>query len=127
MQPDRQPDAPAPAAKLKVREIREADLPAIAALLNRGFAFRSIDYWLRGLERHADRPRPLGYPTFGYCLDLDGAPVGVILPIVGSAADVARTSSRSFVKEPARRAKGSFRALLSQARRRQRTVGSLEP
>jgi hypothetical protein len=61
--------------------------------------------------------------------EMNRAPVGVILPIVGSAADVARTSSRSFDKEPARRAKGSFRALLSQPRRpqRQRTIGSLEP
>ena len=49
MQPDRQRDAPAADARLRVREIRETDLPAIAALLNRGFAFRSIEYWLRGL------------------------------------------------------------------------------
>ena len=79
MQGDQQPAAPSSGPRLKVREIGAADLPAVARLLNRGFAFRSVDYWLRGLTRHAERPRPQGYPTFGYCLDQDGMPVGVIL------------------------------------------------
>src|SRR5579872_4090812 len=79
MQPDDHRDVPAPAAKLKVREIREADLDAVARLLSRGFGFRSIDYWLRGLDRQAKRPRPQNYPAFGYCLDHGGVPFGVIL------------------------------------------------
>ena len=108
MQPDHQREAPAPAAKLRVREIRETDLDAIAALLNRGFAFRPIDYWLRGFKRHADRPRPAGYPTFGYCLDRDGVPVGVILLLfseVRAGADKAvRCNVSSWYVEPAFRA-----------------------
>ena len=108
MQPDNQRDAPAPAAKLRVREIREGDLPAIAALLNRGFAFRSIDYWLRGLERHANRPRPSNYPAFGYCLDHDGAPVGVILllfsEVRAGAESIVRCNVSSWYVEPSFRA-----------------------
>jgi len=108
MQPDHQRDAPAPAAKLKVREIREADLGAIAALLNRGFAFRSVDYWLRGLRRHAGRPRPAGYPTFGYCLDHDGAPVGVILllfaEVRAGTESIVRCNVSSWYVEPSFRA-----------------------
>jgi hypothetical protein len=95
-QPDHQRDAPA-AAKLRVREIREADLPAIAALLSRGFAFRSIDYWLRGLKRHERRPRPAGYPTFGYCLDHGGVPVGVILLLFSEVQSGAETIIRCNV------------------------------
>jgi hypothetical protein len=108
IQTDNQRDAPAPAARLRVREIGEADLGAIAALLHRGFAFRSIVYWLRGLERHANRPRPPAYPTFGYCLDHGGAPVGVILLLFSEAHAGAETIIRcnvsSWYVEPSFRA-----------------------
>jgi hypothetical protein len=108
MQSDDHRDVPAPAAKLKVREIRESDLNAVARLLNRGFSFRSIDYWLRGLERHARRPRPANYPAFGYCLDLGGAPVGVILllfsEVRAGAEMVVRCNVSSWYVEPAFRA-----------------------
>jgi hypothetical protein len=108
MQQDQQRDAPAPAAKLSVREIREADLPAIAALLKRGFAFRSIDYWLRGLARHANRPRPAGYPTFGYCIDHQGVLVGVILllfsEVRAGAETIIRCNLSSWYVEPSFRA-----------------------
>jgi len=108
MQADDHRDVPAPAAKLRVREIREADLSAVAGLLNRGFGFRSIYYWLRGLERHARRPRPANYPAFGYCLDHDGVPVGVILllfsEVRAGAEMVVRCNVSSWYAEPAFRA-----------------------
>jgi hypothetical protein len=66
-------------AAVRLRPITEQDLPAIARLLCEGFANRSEAYWLRGLMRHARRPPPDGYPTFGFCLDSDGDPVGAIL------------------------------------------------
>src|SRR5215469_5297448 len=108
MQPDDYRDVPAPAAKLRVREIRESDLGAVARLLNKGFSFRSIDYWLHGLDRHARRPRPQNYPAFGYCLDNGGMPVGVILLLfseVRAGADlVVRCNVSSWYVEPAFRA-----------------------
>ena len=108
MQPDHHRDSPAPGAKLKVREIRESDLDAVARLLNRGFDFRSVDYWLRGLERHAKRPRPANYPAFGYCLDSGGKPVGVILLLFSEvrAGDetIVRCNVSSWYAEPAFRA-----------------------
>ena len=108
MQPDKHRDVSAPAAKLRVREIRESDLSAVAKLLNRGFGFRSIDYWLRGLERHARRPRPANCPAFGYCLDHGGAPVGVILllfsEVRAGAGLVVRCNVSSWYVEPAFRA-----------------------
>lgn len=110
-QPDVKPTPPASGPGLRVREIVADDLPAIAALLARGFSFRSNDYWLRGLERHARRPRPRGYPTFGYCLDHKGAPVGVILLLFSEVRAGAETSIRcnvsSWYVEPQFRTFGS--------------------
>jgi hypothetical protein len=108
MQPDDHRNLPVPGAKLKVREIREADLGAVATLLNQGFSFRSVDYWLRGLERNAGRPRPANYPAFGYCLDSGGVPVGVILLLFSEVRAgtemVIRCNVSSWYVEPAFRA-----------------------
>jgi hypothetical protein len=64
---------------IRCREIGEADIDGIADLLTRGFVGRSRDYWMQGLQRQAAREVPQGYPRFGYMLDKDGAPVGVLL------------------------------------------------
>jgi hypothetical protein len=112
MQPDHQRTSPSPVAKLKVREIHESDLNAVARLLHQGFAFRSIDYWLRGLERHARRPRPANYPAFGYCLDNGGRPVGVILllfsEVRAGAETIVRCNVSSWYVEAAFRAFSSM-------------------
>jgi len=65
--------------KTRCREITETDLDAVADLLTRGFVGRSRDYWMQGLRRQAARTVPQGYPRFGYLLDNDGTPVGVLL------------------------------------------------
>lgn len=102
---------PPPAAGLRVREIADADLPAIAALLTKGFPFRSNDYWRRGLARHAQRARPAGYPAFGYCLDHGGRPVGVILLLFSELTkedgNVIRCNVSSWYVEPEYRMFGS--------------------
>ncbi len=70
----------APRPQIRCREISEADLDRVADLLTRGFAGRSRDYWMQGLKRQAARRDvPQGYPRFGYMLDHEGAPVGVLL------------------------------------------------
>jgi hypothetical protein len=67
---------------IRCREIETADLDAIADLLTRGFARRSREYWTRGLRRQSTRNDvPEGVPRFGYMLDHDGMPVGVLLLI----------------------------------------------
>lgn len=103
--------APSSGAGVKVREIVDTDLPAIAALLTKGFAFRSNEYWRRGLARHAERPRPAGYPAFGYCLDKGGVPVGVILLLFSELRTgeetVIRCNVSSWYVEPEFRMFGS--------------------
>ena len=65
--------------KIRCREIRESDIDAVADLLTRGFVGRARDYWMQGLRRQAAREVPSGYSRFGYMLDHDGTPVGVLL------------------------------------------------
>ncbi|MGJ5177741.1 acyl-CoA acyltransferase [Bradyrhizobium oligotrophicum] len=118
-------ERPAQAATgVRIREITPADLVAVAALLTRGFDFRSEAYWLRGLRRHAERPRPAGFPAFGYCLDHGGIPVGVILLLfsnvrAGDGATIVRANVSSWYVEPAFRA---FSSMLVRAATRNKTV-----
>lgn len=66
---------------IRCREIGIADLDAVADLLTRGFAYRSRDYWTAGLRRQSVRDVPEGFARFGYMLEHDGRPVGVLLLI----------------------------------------------
>jgi hypothetical protein len=66
---------------IRCREIERADLAAVVDLLMRGFARRSRDYWMEGLRRTGVREVPEGFPRFGYMLEHDGTPVGVLLLI----------------------------------------------
>ncbi len=106
-----------------MREIVPSDLAAIAAFLSRGFPFRSTAYWLRGLERHARRPRPAGYPAFGYCLDNAGQPAGVILllfsEVLAGSETVVRCNVSSWYVEPEFRA---FAPLLVRAATKDKSV-----
>lgn len=90
---------------IRCREIGPADLAAIADLLTRGFADRSHDYWMDGLQRASVREVPEGFPRFGYMLDHEGMPVGVLLLIYSERDDGSETSIRcnlsSWYVEPA--------------------------
>ena len=93
------------AQKIRCREISETDIDAVADLLTRGFVGRSRDYWMQGLRRQAAREVPDGYPRFGYMLDNDGMPVGVLLLLYTSRSDGAETTIHcnlsSWYVEPA--------------------------
>jgi len=66
---------------VRCREIGVADLDAVADFLTRGFAHRSRDYWMRGLKRQSVRDVPEGFPRFGYLLEHEEIPVGIVLLI----------------------------------------------
>jgi hypothetical protein len=91
--------------KLRCREIIAADLEAVAELLTRGFTGRRRDYWMQGLLRQSAREVPAGYPRFGYMLDYDGRPVGVLLLLYSSRSHGAETTLHcnlsSWYVEPA--------------------------
>ena len=103
---------------IRCREIGEADIEAVADLLTRGFVGRSRDYWIRGLRRQGARAVPLGYPRFGYMIDNDGAPVGVLLLIyterAGETDAEIRCNLSSWYVEPAFRNYASMLTKIAQ-------------
>jgi hypothetical protein len=98
------------AQTIRCREIAETDIDAVADLLARGFHWRPRAYWMQGLRRQAAREVPAGYPRFGYMVDHEGLPVGVLLLIystrdddnsqAGSAADAIYCNLSSWYVEP---------------------------
>ena len=69
------------AAKVRARQIRDTDIPAVAELLARGFRSRPRRFWLGLLACLTERPAPAGLPKYGYLLEGDGTVVGAILLI----------------------------------------------
>jgi hypothetical protein len=109
--------------KVRCREITEADVDAVADLLTRGFVGRSRNYWMQGLRRQAFRPVPEGYPRFGYMLDNDGTPVGVLLLIYTARKDCEETAIQcnlsSWYVDPAYR---NYAPLLTKIAQRHKDV-----
>lgn len=100
-------------ATVTCRLIDEADLSAIADLLTRGFPGRHVSYWMRGLARMAGLAVPLNYPRFGYMMENDGKPVGVILLLYRevfdeSGAAYIRCNLSSWYVEPSMRSYASM-------------------
>jgi hypothetical protein len=108
---------------IRCREIKIADLDTVADLLTRGFARRSRDYWMNGLRRMSVREVPEGFPRFGYMLDHEGTPVGVLLLIYTARDDGGGTSIRcnlsSWYVEPAYR---SYAPMLTNVAQRHKNV-----
>jgi hypothetical protein len=78
--------------KVRCREIVESDIDAIVDLLTRGFPGRTREYWIRGLGRQSERPVPQGYPRYGYLLENDLGPVGVLLLLYSSKVQAGETT-----------------------------------
>ena len=80
----------APRVNIHCRQIGDCDLDKVADLLVSGFPSRTRAYWRLGLERQGRRSLPEGLPRYGYLLEADGEPVGVVLalymPTDGSGA-----------------------------------------
>jgi hypothetical protein len=106
-------------AAIRCRQIDESDVPAVAALLRRGFPNRNRQFWQRALDELTRREPPPGLPKYGYLLETDDAPVGVILvicsamPAGGTLAP--RCNLSSWYVDPAYRAYAPL--LVSQALR----------
>ncbi len=71
----------APAARLRCRQIGDADLDGLAGLLARGFPLSTYDGWVKGFARLRALPPVEGVPRFGYVLETETGIVGVIVMI----------------------------------------------
>ncbi len=102
----------ASAPAIRCRQIADADVPAVVALLARGFPGRGRAFWQHALEQLAKRRPPLGLPQYGYLLESDGEPVGAILLICSTmrAGDgfAVRCNLSSWYVEPAFRLYAPF-------------------
>ena len=108
-----------PAPRLRCRQIGESDVFAVASLLTRGFPKHKREFWLRALAQLTAREPPPGLPKYGYLMESDDVPVGVILLICSTMQAGDSTATRcnlsSWYVEPKFRAYAS--ALISQALR----------
>jgi hypothetical protein len=104
-------------AAIRCRQIGEADLAAVAALLRRGFPNRTRQFWTDALDRLARREPPSGFPKYGYLLESGDGPVGALLLICSTIREGGRVATRcnlsSWYVEPAYRAYATL--LVSQA------------
>src|SRR5262249_10310899 len=96
---------------IRVREISEGDIGAMAEILGRGLGYPPKAYLdIFGLMRN--RVRPKGYPKFGYLLEADGAIAGGIILIFSAVHSPEGRSIRCHVTgwymEPAYRSYASL-------------------
>jgi hypothetical protein len=93
---------------IRCRQIGEADVAAVAALLGRGFPTHTPQFWSDALARLTLRKPPPGLPKYGYLLESGGVPVGAVLLICSTMRDGGRVATRcnlsSWYVEPAYRA-----------------------
>jgi hypothetical protein len=91
--------------RARCRQIEEADLEGVVDLLARGFQLHPRAYWQRALDRLGAHRGPPDLPRFGYLLECEGAPVGVILMICSSQSAAGgpaiRCNLSSWFVEPA--------------------------
>ncbi len=108
-----------PVPGLRCRQIAEADIAAVAALLARGFPNRSRKFWQRAFAQLTRREPPPGLPKYGYLMESGRVPVGAILLICATMWNGEQASIRcnlsSWYVEPRFRAYAPL--LVSQALR----------
>lgn len=109
--------------RIRSREIEQSDVPAVAALLTRGFRSRPARFWSDLFNCLGDREAPPELPKYGYLLETDGGAVaGAILLIFSVRQDHEagiRCNVSSWFVEPAFR---SYASLLVSKALRHRSV-----
>lgn len=93
---------------MQLREIETTDLPAVAGLLKEGFPRRRPAYWDRALSVLEARPRVEGYPRFGFVLEVDGKPEGVMLLLSSRIGGEVRSNLSSWYVREAHRKYATF-------------------
>lgn len=98
----------APAPSVRCRQIAEPDIPAVTALLARGFPGRDRQFWQRALRQLGKHEPPPGLPKYGYLLESGARPVGTLLLICSrtrtSGQPTVRCNLSSWYVEPEFRA-----------------------
>ena len=121
-----------PRSQIRCREIAQSDIDGIVNLLTSGFRVhsRNREFWACAIKRLSEHPTPPGFAKYGYLLESDCAPVGVILLIYSSVPVNGETRIRcnvsSWYVEPAFRSHAAM--LVSRAlKRKQITYFNITP
>jgi hypothetical protein len=93
--------------RIRCRQIAAADIDGVVDLLTTGFPKRTRAFWVRALRRLSEHPTPPQLPKYGYLLEREATPVGVLL-LISSAIDENgekkfRCNVSSWYVEPASR------------------------
>ncbi len=83
--------------RIRCRQIDDADIDAVADLLAKSGFGGSRDFWLSGLKRLAMHTNPPGYPKYGFLLEVNQVPVGVLLLITALVDERGKTQTRCNV------------------------------
>lgn len=90
--------------RIRSRQISSADIDRVVSLLTSGFRIRGRDFWVRALQRLSEHDTAPGFPRYGYLLEAQGTPVGVVLliftAIVVNGEEKIRCSTSSWYVEP---------------------------
>jgi hypothetical protein len=71
--------------QIRCREVLDSDIENIINLLTKGFyPKRKRAHWVDAMQKLAAHPTPPGLPRYGYLLDCNGVPVGVLILIFSS-------------------------------------------
>jgi hypothetical protein len=101
-----------PASRLSCRQIGEGDIPAVTALLARGFRKRSRQFWKQAFEELGRREPPPSLPKYGYMIEREDVPVGALLLICATVRTggeiVTRCNFSSWYVEPEFRAQATL-------------------
>jgi hypothetical protein len=90
--------------KIRCREITESDVDGVVDLLAHGFPHRPRAFWADALTLLAGHRPPAGYPQYGYLLEHEGAPAGVVITIFSRVSadggEAVRCSVSSWYVKP---------------------------
>jgi hypothetical protein len=82
---------------IRCRQIGTADIDGVVKLLTTGFRVRSRNFWVRAFKRLTEHSTPQGFPKYGYLLECNEIPVGVIILIFSRIALNGETRIRCSV------------------------------
>jgi hypothetical protein len=72
--------------KVRCRPIGDDDIEAVLGLLVKSDFGRSRAFWAAALQQLAEHSVPQGFPQYGYLLEINGVPVGVLLMVSSERA-----------------------------------------
>jgi hypothetical protein len=89
---------------MKIREIKEADLPAVTALFIEAFPRRRHTYWQRGFKNMRELPATSDHARYGYLFEDDETVQGALLTLSTQVGEVCpRINLSAWCARPAYR------------------------